>query len=238
MKILSWNIMAGGGPRIPKILEAIAAHAPDTVALSEIVPGRVDELRGGLERLGHAHHFVPDITGRERGVMIASTAPFDALPHRRRQGLPAHRWAEVRFHRPALTLVNTYFPDTGLEIRAFWPRVHRACAELRAGSTLIVGDLNSGATAFDSEKAPLSSDPWFTAMPLHGFTDLWRLKHRDRREHTWFSRRGGKDLNGFRIDHAFGSEALRRRLRRCEYSHPERAELRLSDHSVLLVTIQ
>jgi len=238
VKILSWNIMAGGGPRIPGILDAIAAHQPDTVALSEIVPGRVHEVRAGLAALGFTHCFAPPINGRERGVLIASTMKFRARPHRERQGIPAHRWAEVRFSRPAITLVNTYFPDTGPEIRAFWPRMHVACADLRKGATLIVGDLNSGQTAMDAERASLSSDPWFTAMPFHGFTDLWRHRHRSRLEYTWFSKRANGRGSGFRIDHAFGSESLRRRVRECTYSHDERTTRNLSDHSVMLVTVR
>ena len=237
MKILSWNILQGGGRRIPKILDVIAGHAADTVALGEVSAGRAGELCAGLERLGYTQCYVPEIPTNNRGILIASKADFEPQPSRDHLGLPPHRWGEVVFRGAAFTLVCSYFPDTASAIQTFWPRVHAACSELRARQVLLVGDLNSGQTAFDAQSGSLSGDPWFTAMSLLGFTDLWRLKHGALLEYTWFSQRGGKNLNGFRLDHAFGTVSLRRRVRSCEYSHAERIE-RTSDHSSLLVSVR
>jgi exodeoxyribonuclease III len=237
MKIVSWNIRQGGGNRIPRILDVIIGHGADTVALTEVSPDRIGELCTGLERLGYTQCHAPKIPPRERGVLIASKAQFDSQESRDHLGLPHYRWAEVRFSRSAFTLVCSYFPATGPAVKAFWPRVHLACSELRKQQVLLVGDLNSGQTAFDAQHSSLSGDPWFSAMPLLGFTDLWRLKHGARLDYTWFSQRAGKNLNGFRIDHAFGTQSLRRRVRACEYSHSER-EARISDHSSIVISVQ
>ena len=35
MKLLSWNIQHGGGARLARIADAIIAHDPDVIALSE-----------------------------------------------------------------------------------------------------------------------------------------------------------------------------------------------------------
>lgn len=234
MKILAWNIMAGGGTRIPKIAAVIAAHRADTVALGEVTPGRTGELRSALEDQGFLHFLPPRIPAKDRGVLIASKAAFAELPDRSDLGLPAFRWAAVRFKAEGFSLVCTYFPATTPGIRDFWPRVHEACTDLRAEAALIVGDLNSGDSVFDAERGTFVSDKWFSAMRLYGFTDLWRMKHRARIEYTWHSRRGE---TGFRIDHAFGSAALRRRVRSCEYSQDER-EAETSDHASLLVTVR
>lgn len=99
-----------------------------------------------------------------------------------------------------------------------------------------MGDLNSGHSIFDSQSSALSSDPWFTAMPLFGFTDMWRQKNGSKLEYTWVNRR--KDVeSGFRIDHTFASTAARRRIRSCEYCHSDR-ERRFSDRSSMVVTIR
>ena len=236
MLILSWNIMQGGGRRMRDILATIEGHRADTVALSEVSATRHGELRAGLEALGFAHVHAPALPQGQRGVLIASKSAFRKQPSRESHGLPHHRWAEVRFAQKRFTLVCTYFPDTGPAIRAFWPKAHEVCAKLSRDPVLLVGDLNSGQSALDAERGTLSSNPWFTAMPLLGFTDLWRHRHRSRLEYSWYSKRGGADLNGFRIDHAFGTDALRRRVRRCEYSHDERTR-GISDHSALLVSV-
>ena len=70
-----------------------------------------------------------------------------------------------------------------------------------------------------------------------GWTDLWRASNGAETEYTWYSKRkGGTDRNGFRVDHAFASPALRRRVVSCQYSHEERSA-GVSDHSILLVEI-
>ncbi len=63
-----------------------------------------------------------------------------------------------------------------------------------------------------------------------GFEEAWRSLNGDKREYTWRSNRG----NGFRIDHAFLSRALRGRLIDARYSHRER-DSKISDHSLMIV---
>jgi exonuclease III len=235
VKILSWNTMQGGGTRIDRILKSIEAHRVDTVALCEVSSGRTKELCAGLAKLGLEHCNAPTIPAGQRGVLIASKNAFEPGEARKDFDQYAHRWASVKFPRQAFTLVCTYFPDTAPGIRAYWPLVHAACSEMKGEHALLVGDLNSGSTAFDAERGVLSGDPWFGAMPLLGFTDLWRRRHRATLEHTWHSR--GKNSSGHRIDHAFGSESLRRRVRECKYFHEER-ERGESDHSLMVVSVR
>lgn len=236
MKIVAWNIRQGGGRRIPRILEIVARHGADTVALSEVTSDRVAELQAGLKALGYSHCHSPAIPPKDRGVLVASRDLCELRESQPSSDLPQHRWAEVWFPEPAFSVVCAYFPAIPDAIRAFWPLVHEACSELRDRPVLIVGDLNSGETARDAQGEPFSGDPWFTAMPQRGFTDLWRLKHADRLEYTWFSQRGGRDLNGFRLDHAFASPTLRERVTACDYSHAER-DARVSDHSSLVLSV-
>jgi exonuclease III len=82
MKILSWNIMQGGGNRIDRILAVINGHGVDAVALSEVSPGRTGQLCGGLTELGFVHCHAPPIPSGQRGVLVASKVQFEAHPPR------------------------------------------------------------------------------------------------------------------------------------------------------------
>ena len=53
VKILSWNILAGGGRRAGEIVETISSHAPDIATLQEFRRGSAeDEIVAGLKKAG------------------------------------------------------------------------------------------------------------------------------------------------------------------------------------------
>jgi endonuclease/exonuclease/phosphatase family metal-dependent hydrolase len=81
---------------------------------------------------------------------------------------------------------------------------------------LLVGDFNTGYSPVDAESG--------------------RHRNRAALEYTWYSRAKSGPLHGFRIDHAFASAPLLRRVRECRYFHEER-ESSASDHSALLVRV-
>jgi exodeoxyribonuclease III len=232
----SWNIQAGGGTRIAAIMTSISRHAADTVVLGETTATRLPELSASLRKLGFTSIHAPRPPERKRGILIASKRPFEVREPSAKASVETHRWVEAWFPEERLGLAGIYFPDTAKPIAALWPRVHEAALRRRDEPFLLVGDLNSGHGAFDTDGADLSSDPWFTAMPFHGMVDLWRHKNRHARQFTWYSNHRGK-RRGFRLDHAFGTAALRRRVRRVWYSHDER-RAGTSDHSALLVSIR
>jgi exonuclease III len=234
--IHSWNIQAGGGTRLREILATIDAHGADTLVLGETTRTRIGDLTDGLRALGFTGLHAPELRNNDRGVLIASKRPFEVRSPSAKRKVPGHRWAEVWFPGKGITLAGIYFPDTAAPIAALWPRVHEAAQMRREEPYLLVGDLNSGSSLVDAEAYAFASDPWFSAMPYHGMVDLFRHKHRDRREYSWYSKRGEK-RNGFRLDHAFGTLAIRRRVRNVWYSHSER-EHRVSNHSSLLVAIR
>jgi exonuclease III len=64
------------------------------------------------------------------------------------------------------------------------------------------------------------------------WTDAWRVHHPDSAEYSWYSHRG----NGWRIDHAFVSPALRPAVIAADYLHEPRTE-GLTDHAAPFVTL-
>lgn len=236
MLIHAWNIRAAAPGTLPRTLEVIATHNADTLVLGEVTRSNHSPLSAALRGLGYTHLHSGRPAGRARGVMIASKVAFAETDISAGSAVDAHRWQEVYFPKKRLRLAGLYFPDTPEPITAFWPRVHEAAGARRADHYLLLGDLNSGHEFFDAESGKLTGDPWFTAMPYYGMYDLWRHKHRDAREYTWYSPKGKLRSSGFRLDHAFGSLAMRRRVREIWYSHDER-ERRVSDHSSLLLRV-
>jgi exonuclease III len=235
MRVLSWNILQGGGKRISDVVAAIDAHKADTVVLGEISQQRSGELLGALAKSGYTVASGLSLPAGQRGVLVASREEFVARPAPEPR-LESHRWVEAHFPRRQLTVVGAYFPDHVAGLKMFWPDALKACTRLRSSPTLITGDLNSGHALLDTQGRFVSSDQWFLAMPFHGFTDLWRHKNGRADEYTWYSP-GKKGGNGFRLDHAFGSESLRRRVRACQYCHDNRKP-GLSDHSSLIVEVR
>lgn len=217
-------------------MKSIARNAADTVVLGETTPTRLEELKTGLRALGFSTFHAPEPPARKRGILLASKRPFEKREASALGPVERHRWVEAWFPNEHLGLAGIYFPDTSKPIQALWPRVHEAATRRRHEQFLLVGDLNSGHGAFDTEGADLSSDPWFTAMPFHGMVDLWRHKHRDEREYSWYSKHSGR-RRGFRLDHAFGTLSVRRRVRGVWYSHEERLA-KTSDHSALLLSLR
>ena len=55
MRLLTWNIRAGGGKRLPPILAAISGHEADVLVLTEYRSGEAGvRLRAALTDLGYA----------------------------------------------------------------------------------------------------------------------------------------------------------------------------------------
>ena len=166
-------------------------------------------------------------------------ATHRTLPCRCRVG-----W-KSKFQRTAWPLAPSMLPVRGRDLSkktastgaAYW----QAAAVRRDEAFTLRGRFGiRGASIGDAEPEGrgFSCSKHFAAMePKHGFVEAWRLLHPNQRSFSWYSRRNGKDLHGFRIDHAFVSEQLRERLVSCQYSDIERFAA-TSDHAALLLDLR
>lgn len=236
MLIQAWNIRAAQPARLDEVLKVIAGHSADTLVLGETTPRNVGPLTTALRACGFGNvHAVSPIKD-DRGVLIASKSRFDIVSASAVGSVPSHRWAEVWFPKRKFRMAGLYFPSTSEKITEFWPRVHEAAQARRDDQYLLLGDLNSGQSIFDTEGGKLTGDPWFTAMPHFGMFDLWRHRNKDAREYSWQSYNRDGTRSGCRLDHAFGTISFRSRVREIRYSHGERTR-GISDHSSLLVRV-
>jgi exodeoxyribonuclease III len=236
MRILSWNIQAPGARRLPAVLTALERRDADVLILSETTRTGFGPLQTALTEFGYAHFFGAPPAARARGVVIASRVACEARAPSATGSLHVERWSEVYFPRAQFALAGVYAPDQRRPNEEFWQHILEAAGRRRREPFMLAGDLNSGISALDAEAGSLPGEAGFAAMPWHGMHDLWRHRHRERREYSWYSKRGDR-ASGFRIDHAFGTASLRRRIRSVTYHHEERLS-RASDHSMLEVSIR
>jgi exonuclease III len=246
IRVVAWNVRAGGGRRALAIAAQIARWRADVVALAEFrgtPPGRALAARLAEVGLVHQADTVAPRAPAENRLLVASRWPLTRL------GLPGTpertgRWLAVRVGAPrpfALGAMHVPNRVTGRK-GPFLAAVLRALRRWEDGPALVAGDTNSGRIGLDEARPAFDAreDGWMRALGAAGWADAFRHLHGPRREWTWHSPNLG---TGFRIDQAFLNPALVPRL--CGARHawgrpagggtPRRDAL--SDHAALLVDL-
>jgi exonuclease III len=243
MKIVSWNIRAGGGVRAEKIASQIRRWRPDIVALMEFrdtPPSRwlAEALRD--QGLMHQRTTADNANPAVNSLLLASRWPLRRVgvslaPDEPRRWLLAKVYAPEPFSMGVMHIPNRNtgkkFPylDSALNIARQW----------RGGPGLLIGDTNSGQIDLD-EEVPCFGPPehdWLTSLHEANWKDAFRLLHGEARAYTWYSPNKG---NGFRLDQAFLNHAMAPRLRKTRYEwgvDEAKKDIRtaLSDHSALIM---
>lgn len=239
MRLISWNVLAGGGRRCGAIVRRLRRYDADVIVLQETMPSRSAELCGTLSRVGYDHHVAAPTAGRDRGLCLLSRLPFRpvrgaAPPHAR---LWPRGWVEVEMLESGARVAAVYGPAAGSPLPAFWDAAAGWLARRARRPFIMLGDFNAGASHLDAEGYRFKAGRGFAALGRTGLIDLWRRQHGNRTEHTWYSTPGGgRTPRGFRIDHAFASPLLAERVTGCRYDHDVRRR-GWSDHSLLVVDV-
>lgn len=255
MRILTWNILHGGGPRrIPEIALDLLEQRPDVVILCEFRPGRGGQLRAVLADHGLAHQACgspdapADAPRRARAedpgrnsVFIASRWPLTVLDED--HGIPGTlrpRWLSVRIAPPrgdgadSLDLLGVHIPDdTRPTPKALmWQGVLSFAAPRASGRCIIAGDTNSGRHRVDEAGATFGCVTALGKLATMGYVDAWRRANPDSRESTW----AHPFVGATRIDGVYVSAPLAGAVTRAELLHGPR-EAGHSDHSMVLVEL-
>ena len=229
MRLLAWNIRQGGGSRLPRIADALARYEADILVLSEYRGGEAaGRLRAVLALLGYGYATALAPPPGRSGVLIAARCAFrdDGAVG---VGLPEpYRMVGVEF--PLFRVVGIYMPNLLAKV-PYWETLIATLSE-SGEHALAVGDFNTCRPYLDEAGAIDRTAHYMDRMAEIGFCDLWRRRNPELREYSWFSTRG----NGFRIDHAFLSDALVARTGTIRYSHEERLA-GISDHSPLILEL-
>jgi len=235
LRILSWNILHGGGTRCAQILSTIEKYQPDIVTLQEFRHGSSKAvLLDGLRSVGLDTVFAPETSSaRENSLLIATSMPMkahsfpdDTVPARAiSASIEASPMIDINF-------IAVHFPQKKAQVPLFNALLDLPISWLD-GHSILMGDFNCGIPLVDSETKTFYATHLFQQLLTDGWYDSWRQRNPDAREFTWVSTRKS---NGFRYDHALVSEALNKLVIDVKYDHSVRDE-KASDHSLMLLDI-
>ena len=243
MRVVAWNIRAGGGSRAGAIARQLARWAPDVVALSEfratppsLALAATLAARGLPHQLSTARAGAPGVNA----LLLASRWPLRRLRLRAAPAEP-ERWAAATLSAPIpLTVGAMHIPNRITQRKyPFFDAVLTCARGWRLGPALFVGDTNSGRRGLDEQVSAFNAieEGWIDALAGCGWHDAFRHLRPDVRSYTWYSPQG---RNGFRIDQGFVNAPLLARLKDATYIWGGRRGRRrdlLSDHAALVVDL-
>ncbi|MEZ5741187.1 MAG: endonuclease/exonuclease/phosphatase family protein [Burkholderiaceae bacterium] len=241
MRIVGWNIRAGGGRRAEGIAAQLAAWRPDLVVLSEFRGGQASRsIAGALAEQGLAWQRA-SADARQPSVnalLVASRWPLRRLPTLAPPSDPC-RWLPVRVAAPQpFRLLAVHVPNraTGRKV-AFLETIAAQAERWHGHAAMVIGDTNTGRIGLDEQAAAFNAyeDAWMRRMGATGWADAFRHQRGGRREFTWYSPNAG---NGFRLDQAFVQAPLLARLASFEHRWGGSATVNrseLSDHAAMVL---
>jgi len=239
MKLIGWNIRAGGGRRVPAMLEQFRQWQPDLVALSEFrgtEPSQ--ELALGLSNQGLHHQRLTTVTQNPamNALCLASKWPLRIVRAPAALQDP-QRWLHVNVAAPdPFSVILVHVPNrvTGRKF-GFLDQITQTVSQWRDRPALVIGDTNSGQIDIDEENPAFidAEDQWLKRMGNLGWLDAYRYHYGNKRAYSWYSPNGN---NGFRLDQAFVNPGLISRLSQVSYQWAGATRARrsvLSDHASL-----
>lgn len=248
MRILSWNILHGGGQRTESIIDTIAEQQADIVLLQEFRHGKNGErICEDLRSLGLEQQFAPETrSARENSLLIASCFAFsgavfpqpavgissDAKVSGKTHCVRAQFTALPSTEVGDLEIVSIHLPHKKLQI-PYFESLLDLDIQNNNRAALLIGDFNCGIPFEDSQTQSFYATSWFQQLLRQGWTDSWRSRNPTAREFSWIS---SKHKNGYRYDHALSSSTLDKFIRDIAYEHAVR-ETGYSDHSLLRIDL-
>lgn len=210
IRLLTWNIQHGGGPRrTPWIALALIEARADIVVLTEFRPVRGGQIRGALADHGLEYQAISAAPEGANAVLLASRWPLEpvATPSRavaERWGATGGRALEARIPWLDLHVVGAHIPPPapGIERARVWRDVLQVARAGRDGRLALLGDFNTGRAGPDG--AGFRHTALLGQLATLGYVDAWRRVHPGGRQMTWRGPAGACA----RIDHCFLSGPL------------------------------
>jgi exonuclease III len=243
VRIVAWNIRAGGGARVDAIARQLRRWAPDVVALSEFratPPSAELAARLAAAGLGHQLTTADRRSPGSNALLVASRFPLRRV---RLRAAPADRlrWLVTAIDAPVPLVVGGMHVPNRVSGRKypFLDAVLGCARRWALGPALLIGDTNSGRRGIDEENPAFSAreEGWIDGLAGCGWADAFRHLRAEAHAYTWYSPNG---RNGFRIDQAFVNAALLARLKDAAYAWGGARRGRrdaISDHAALLVEL-
>lgn len=236
MRILTWNILHGGGRnRMPRLLMAMLDLRPDIAVITEARRRFAGQLAAGLADGGLGHSVSPDAPDGVNTVLLASRYPLARVD---RAGLPkclAHRWIEAGLPGQGVVVAGVHLAEAGRRPSHAegWRALLRIARQRRDESFVIAGDLNTWRDGAADRKRSGAQATNLGRLAALGYVDAWGASNSGEAGTTWTGSRG----EAFRLDYVVVSGALSGRIRGAEVVHAGRAG-GLSDHAALAVELR
>jgi len=246
LRIIAWNIRAGGGQRGEALAAQFRRFGADVAALSEFraTPPSL-ALARALAACGLAHQLTtadPAAPSVNR-LLVASRWPLERIrAHRAPE--EAGRWLLARVSAPhpfAIGAMHVPNRVTGQKW-AFLDAVLNLAEGWKSGPAVLLGDTNSGRPGIDEESSAFNEreGAWMEGLERAGWRDAFRHLRGPARAYTWYSPNAG---NGFRIDQAFVNPELLPRLTGARHAWGRRGAASgraagLSDHAAVLLDLR
>ena len=243
MRIVAWNIRAGGGRRADGISRQLQQWCPDVAVLSEFRGSASSQsIAASLAGQGLCYQRETCAAGHlaRNALLIASRWPVRRL-HSTRAPQDRERWLRVRVSAPArFDVLAVHVPNRVTKRKyPFLNAVADVVRCWRGPPAVLVGDTNTGRIGLDEESSAFNAteERWMLHMDALGWRDAFRARHPESREFSWYSPNGN---NGFRLDQAFLHPGLLAQLRSIIYRWGDDGSGRrdaLSDHAAVIVDI-
>jgi len=257
MLFVTWNVNSLRA-RLPRVLELLAIHQPDVVALQETKCSPENFPRAELAAVGY--EAVDHSAGQWAGVALLTRMPL--TPADPLVGLPGEpvpeeaRWCEATI--AGIRFASTYVPNGRTLDSPEYPRklaflealgAHAAAGSRQGAPMVIAGDMNIAPDDADVYAPELFDGATHVSAPERErlaqilasgeLIDAYRHLHPDERQFTWWDYRAGHFHKGFglRIDLALVSASLGPRIESCGIDRDFRKGPKPSDHAPLLLAL-
>ena len=229
IKILSWNIQAGGGRRVMPIVRKIIESKSNIVTLNEFRNNASGfNIRNGLLKAGFRYQVVTHSEPNDNSVIIASKIPFSSELYPNADSNYSGNIVTAKFS--VFHLMGVYMPHKKKHQLFEYTR-----SAIKDTSTpfIVAGDYNSGKNHIDQKGKSFWYTDQLEAMEKENMSDAFRFVNGDIEEYSWYSHQ----KNGYRYDHIYVNESLKPIVKNCFYDHSWRLE-GLSDHSAMFLELE
>lgn len=227
LRILSWNILQGGGSRTKQIIKFIESSNAQIIVLSEFRNNKNGIiLRSKLMELNYHFQATTLNQSHDNSVLIASKLPCDTRLFTNTKLDFSHGIVAADFE--AFSVIGVYLPHKKKH-KLFDILNQEAKKEKPA---IICGDFNTGKNFIDQK----GDSFWYTAelksLERQLMVDAFRHVQGSVEAFSWYSHQG----NGYRYDHTYVNERLLPIVKDCDYIQKARED-KLSDHAPMYLDL-
>lgn len=235
MRILTWNILHGGGrERSPRILMEILDLRPDVVVVTEARRRFAAQICGAFADAGLEHSLGPVAPDGINAVMLLAREPLAQAPSRDVPACLRHRWLETTVVPRNVRLAAVHLPEAGRtrEHAEAWRYLLLMARAMGGDRTILAGDLNTWRDGPPERRRTGATATNLGRLAALGYTDAWVAAGDTSDAATWRGHFG----EAFRLDYVLVSRALAGGVERAWVVAPER-DGKLSDHAAVVVDI-